>query len=43
MASRNHIARSFAAGVNPPQVIPNKRRTRRVKHRDREYDSLDDG
>jgi hypothetical protein len=33
--SRNPIARSFGAGINQPQIIPNKRRDRRVKHRNR--------
>jgi hypothetical protein len=38
---RNHIQRSFAAGINQPQVIPNKKLQRRAKHklREVEYDS----
>jgi hypothetical protein len=32
---RNPIAKSFGAGINQPKVIPNKRRDRRVKHRNR--------
>lgn len=33
-ATRNPIARSFGAGINQPQVIPNKKRgTRRVNRR----------
>jgi hypothetical protein len=33
---RNPIAKSFGAGINRPQVIPNKKRKdRTVKHRKR--------
>ncbi len=32
---RNPIAWSFSAGINRPQVVPNKKRDRRVKHRNR--------
>lgn len=35
---RNPIAASFAAGINRPQVIKNKRKDRRVKHRQREIE-----
>ena len=36
--SRNHIARSFGAGINQPQVIPNKKRVRRVNFKAREFE-----
>lgn len=32
---RNPIQKSFGAGINRPQAIPNKKRDRRVKHRTR--------
>lgn len=35
MQKRNPIQRSFGAGVNRPQIVPDKRRDRRVKHRRR--------
>lgn len=44
MISRNPIAKSFGAGINQPQVIPNRKRKgdRRVMHRrrDLEYDDI---
>lgn len=39
MHARNPIAAPFGAGINQPRVIiEGKRRTRRVEHRDREWD-----
>jgi hypothetical protein len=32
---RNPIQKSFGAGINRPQVVPGKRRDRRVKHKNR--------
>lgn len=43
VTKRNPIAASFGAGINRSQVVPDKRRIRRVKHRLREFESLDDG
>jgi hypothetical protein len=37
-SSRNPIAASFGAGVNRPQVIPDKRVRRRMKSRDRWFE-----
>lgn len=33
--NRNPIAKSFGSGINRPQVVPNKRADRRIKHRQR--------
>jgi hypothetical protein len=32
-ASHNPVAKSFAAGINKPQVVPNKKRDRRACRR----------
>lgn len=40
---RNPIAASFASGINRAQIVPGKRNERRVKHRLREFEALDDG
>lgn len=40
--SRNPIAKSFGAGINRPQVIRDKRRDRRVKHRPHQIERDED-
>lgn len=36
-SSRNPIARSFGAGINQARVIPDKKKDRRVKHKNRVF------
>lgn len=38
MNNRNPIAASFGAGINRSQVVPDKRRDRRIKHRRRWFE-----
>lgn len=40
--TRNPIAKSFGAGINRPQVLRDKRRDRRVKHRNRDIERDED-